>query len=73
MYLLAHAALKPIVGNIEAWPAEVKPKPGWNEVSLVIGGRLRTVQIEEVSMPGGFHLLVGRDMQDLAEVRSRRP
>ena len=69
MCLLADAALKPTVGNIEAWPAEVKSRPGWYEVPLVIGGRLRTVQIEEVSMPGGFHLLVGRDMQDLAEVR----
>lgn len=70
IYLLADASLKPIVGNVEAWPAEVKPKPGWYQVPLVMGGRFRMMRIEEVAIPGGFHLLVGRDMQDRAEVRA---
>ncbi|MBO0738511.1 MAG: HAMP domain-containing protein, partial [Alphaproteobacteria bacterium] len=69
-YLLADAALKPIAGDLPAWPAEVKPKPGWYQAPLVLNGRMRMMQIEEVAMPGGFHLLVGRNTRDRAAVRA---
>ena len=70
VYLLADSTLKPIAGNLQAWPAEVKAKPGWYQVPLVRNDRIRVMQIEEVALPGGFHLLVGRDIQDRAEVRT---
>ena len=70
VYLLADSTLKPIAGNLQAWPVAVKTKPGWYQVPLVRNDRLRVMQIEEVGLPGGFHLLVGRDIQDRAEVRA---
>ena len=70
VYLLADPALKPLAGNIPAWPTEIKPKPGWYEISAFLAGRFRTMEIEEVSLPKGYHLLVGRDIQDRAEVRA---
>ena len=69
-YLLADARLKPIVGNIATWPAEVKPKPGWYQASIILVGRYRTMEIESVVLPGGYHLLVGHDIQDRAAVRA---
>ncbi len=70
VYLLANSTLKPIAGNLQAWPVEVKTKPGWYKVPLVRNDRIRVTQIQEVGLPGGFHLLVGRDIQDRAEVRA---
>ena len=70
VYLLADAALKPIAGNLRAWPPEVGPKPGWYEASLFLNNKLRVMRIEEVALANGFHLLVGRDIRDQAEVRA---
>jgi signal transduction histidine kinase len=70
VYLLADPVLKRLAGNIPAWPSEIKPKPGWYETSVFLAGRFRTMKIEEVSLPNGYHLLVGRDIQDRAEVRA---
>jgi signal transduction histidine kinase len=69
-YLLADAALKPIAGNLRKWPPDVEANPGWYEVSLFLNNRLRVMRIEEVALPNGLHLLVGRDIRDQAEVRA---
>jgi len=70
VYLLADQSLKPIAGNLQVWPSEVAPKPGWYQVPLALAGRFRTIEIEEVALPGGLHLLVGRDIEDRGEVRA---
>jgi len=70
VYLLADQSLKPIVGNLQVWPSEVASKPGWYQVPLALAGRFRTIEIEEVALPGGLHLLVGRDIEDRGEVRA---
>jgi signal transduction histidine kinase len=70
VYLLADSSLNPIAGNLQTWPPEVKPKPGWYRVPLVRNDRIRVMQIQEAALPGGLHLLVGRDIQDRAEVRA---
>src|SRR5215472_9972799 len=70
VYLLADAALKPIAGNLRKWPSNVEPKPGWYEASLLLNDKARVMRIEQVALPGGFHLLVGRDIGDQAEIRA---
>jgi signal transduction histidine kinase len=70
VYLLADAALRPIAGNLPAWPLAVGTQPGWYQVSLVRNGRVRVMEVEEVGLPGGFHLLVGRDSEDRTVVRA---
>jgi signal transduction histidine kinase len=69
-YLLADGALKAIAGNLAVWPAAVKPKAGWYQVVLSQAGQYRATEMEEVALPGGYHLLVGRDVQDRAQVRA---
>lgn len=68
--LLADAELKPVAGNLRAWPSQIGPKPGWYEIPLVRNDKLRKMRIEDVAMPGGFYLLVGRDIRDQSEVRA---
>jgi len=70
VYLLADPSLKRLAGNISAWPSAIKTKPGWYETSLFLAGRFRTMKIEGLALPNGCHLLVGRDIQDRAEIRA---
>lgn len=70
IYLLTDAGLKPISGNLQAWPAEVKAKPGLYKIWLIRNGRFRTLKVEHVLLGDGYHLLVGRDIQERAEIRA---
>jgi signal transduction histidine kinase len=70
IYLLADQRLKPLAGNLPAWPAAVGPKPGSYEVEIAADGQLRTARLLRVRLPGGLNLLVGRDMEDRAELRA---
>ena len=70
IYLLADRQLKPLAGNLQAWPAEVMPKPGSYEVELVRNGQLRPTRLRRVALPDGLNLLVGRDVEDRAELRA---
>jgi signal transduction histidine kinase len=70
VYMLADAALKPIAGNLGTWPHDIAAKPGWYELSLFVDHRVRVMRIQQVVLANGFHLLVGRDIRDLAEIRA---
>lgn len=69
IYLLATPVLTPVAGNLDAWPAAVKRAPGWYQVELVHADRLHATRLLHVVLPGNFHLLVGRDVQDRAAVQ----
>jgi signal transduction histidine kinase len=69
VYLLTDPRLNPIVGNLDAWPLGVARPTGWYQVQLVRDGKPYATRAFNVSLPGDFHLLVGRDMQTRALVR----
>jgi signal transduction histidine kinase len=69
IYLLADPLLNPVAGNLQAWPAEARARLGWHEINLEREGKLHVTRVLTVLLPGGFRLLVGRDVQDRAEVR----
>src|SRR5262245_50295 len=70
--ILADAARMRLAGNLPAWPVEVPDAPG--SYGLVIGlggGASMRVVASHVILPGGFHLLVGREsvrFQSLVEL-----
>jgi hypothetical protein len=66
VYLLTDPMRTPVAGNLEAWPIQVDAKPGWYTVPLVRGKALHQTRILNVMLTNGFHLLVGRDIQDRA-------
>ena len=70
IYLLADPLLKPVAGNLDAWPAQVKATPDWYQVELVQDNKLHATRILHVVLPGNFHLLVGRDVQDRVVVQT---
>ncbi len=60
--VFADASKLRLAGNLPAWPAEVPDAPG--TYGLVIGtggGSILRVVASHVTLPGGYHLLMGRE------------
>ena len=70
IYLLVDPVLRPVAGNLEAWPLAVGSVPGWYQINLARDGKLHVARVLFVVLPSGFSLLVGRDVQDRVEVRA---
>jgi signal transduction histidine kinase len=62
LLLLTDAGLKPIAGNMSAWPDNMPASPGSFIVKLPMSGHLEDVALVRSTLPGGYHLLVGRDI-----------
>jgi signal transduction histidine kinase len=69
--LLTDAAQRPLAGNLPAWPREVPREPGSYTVTLDLGGRPTQSVVVRSVLPGGYNLLVGRDVQRFAPVERR--
>lgn len=70
IYLLADPRLRPLAGNVAAWPLRIGATPGWYEIDLVQHDKLHATRLLHVVLPGNFQLLVGRDVQDRAQIRN---
>lgn len=75
LYLVADPDGRPLAGNIAAWPAGVPARAGWLSFSIEarVKGRLEThpARGSLIIIPGGYRLLVGRDISDAAAFRDR--
>jgi signal transduction histidine kinase len=67
--LLADAGLKRLAGNLSAWPPDATAA-GWRWTKLPRVGAPHEVRLLHTEISGGLHLLVGRDVEDRAEIRS---
>ena len=71
IYLLTDPFLNPVAGNLTAWPLQADQGVGWHEMKLVRDGKLRATRILRATLPGGFRLLVGRDIEEREEREER--
>jgi signal transduction histidine kinase len=69
--LLTDAALRPLAGNVPAWPAGVPAKPGSYTTPIDLDHHPTMVTLVRTELPGGYNLLVGRDVARLAPVMTR--
>src|SRR6185437_13945376 len=69
IYLLADPGLHALAGNLNAWPAQIAGGPGWYEIGLARNGKLHATRMIYAALPGGYRLLVGRDVQDRVAIR----
>ncbi len=67
LYLLADPLYQKLSGNLERWPARVTMDTAWYDLAIERAGRRGMARVHHFELPGGFHLLVGRDV----EVRSQ--
>jgi signal transduction histidine kinase len=71
LLLLADEKLEPLAGNLAPWPASVPQKPGTYTVKLDLSGHMSDVALVHALLPGGYHLLVGRDTARYAPLEQR--
>jgi signal transduction histidine kinase len=75
IYLVTDPDGQPLAGNIAAWPAGVPTHSTWLSFALerTINGRHEVYPAlgRLFVIPGGYRLLVGRDISDAAAFRSR--
>ncbi|MEN3292441.1 MAG: hypothetical protein V7642_1694 [Burkholderiales bacterium] len=60
--LFADPTLAKRAGNLPAWPREISQSTGMHITSLDIGDRVVNAALLHKTLPGGYHLLVGRDI-----------
>jgi signal transduction histidine kinase len=59
--LLTDSAYRPLAGNLSAWPQGLTDKPGTHAVVVDLAGQPTRTLLVQTTLPGGYHLLVGRD------------
>jgi signal transduction histidine kinase len=62
LLLFTDPQLKPLAGNLNAWPANVPVKPGDYTLTLKLDGQPAAVALVHDQLAHGYHLLVGRDI-----------
>jgi signal transduction histidine kinase len=64
--LLADSSLHRVAGNLPQWPSTVPIRPGIYTVTLDLSGRPTESVVVRSALPGGYNLLVGRDVARFA-------
>jgi len=66
--LLADAHLKPLAGNLSAWPEGLPAQPGTYTLPVNLGGQRALSTLVRTTLPGGYNLLVGRDVERFTSI-----
>ncbi len=69
IYLLASPLGRPLAGNLGHWPTVVRRTDGWYELPVKRAGVSSVGLVHRYDLPGGFRLLVGRDVRNRAQLR----
>jgi signal transduction histidine kinase len=70
IYLLVDPHMKRMAGNLAAWPSSVTSSDAWYELPVTRAGIRSLATVRRIELPGGFHLLIGRDTQQRAQLRT---
>src|ERR1700712_1293631 len=69
VYLLADSKMQRLAGNLATWPPMVTEAGPWYGLPIVRAGMKSLANVQRYDLPGGFHLLIGRDVQVRAQLR----
>jgi len=73
VYLMVDPQLRPVAGNVPAWP-KINTKEKWFlfKVSVPFGDETREHEMRAryFALPGGYQMLVGHDVQERQDVKS---
>jgi signal transduction histidine kinase len=69
--LLTDAAFRPLAGNLSAWPRNMPESPGSYTTYVELNSRISHATLVHDALPGGYHLLVGRDLDMFAPLEER--
>jgi signal transduction histidine kinase len=71
MLLFVNPAGRPLAGNIPAWPRSIPTRAGSYTLPVILKGRQKTVAMVLTALPGGYRLLVGRNVDRFAPIQRR--
>lgn len=69
IYLLTDPTYARIAGNLDRWPSTVRENGQFYELPVTRAGMRSLTRVEAFVLPGGFHLLIGRDIVVRAQLR----
>jgi hypothetical protein len=69
--LLTDASMRPLAGNLAAWPRSVPVTPGTYTIKIGAGDRSNETALVHVALLGSYNLLVGRDNKLFAPLETR--
>ena len=69
IYLLADPSMREVAGNLPQWPQGITDNGGWYELPIERAGLSTLARVERFDLPGGYHLLIGRDVRVRAQLR----
>jgi len=70
IYYLADANLQHVAGNLDRWPPRLPTDFEWAQLQIDRNGTLVTARVHREELPGGLSLIVGRDIEARAQLRS---
>ena len=70
IYLLVDSKLRRLAGNLARWPTGVTGTSAAYELAVTRAGLHSLARVQRFDLPGGFYLLVGRDVHVRARLRS---
>jgi hypothetical protein len=70
IYLLVSPSGQRLAGNLERWPQGAAENGAWYELPIERAGVRSLAVVEAFTLPGGFRLLIGRDVQVRAQLRT---
>lgn len=71
MLLLVGPSGRAVAGNLQAWPPTVPTRAGSYTLPVVLDGQRNRVAMVLTDLPGGYHLLVGRDVDRFEPIQRR--
>jgi signal transduction histidine kinase len=71
MLSFVDAAGRPLAGNVPAWPRNIPTRAGTYTLPVMLDGRQTTLAMVLTALPGGYRLLVGRDVARFAPIERR--
>lgn len=69
IYLVVDPLGNRIAGNLQHWPTGMDTADAWYELPVTHAGTKSLALLREFQLPGGFRLLVGRDVSTRAALR----
>lgn len=69
IYLLVDPGMRRLAGNLSAWPTAVTEANIWYPLPVERAGIKSVARAQRFDLPGGYHLLIGRDVRLRAQLR----
>jgi signal transduction histidine kinase len=68
--LLTDESFNTLAGNLPGWPAEISRSTGTYQTAIMVDGQLVHAVLIHSILPGGYHLLVGRDVDRYSALKT---